>query len=299
MAKLSSTTTTAVERITPDMADKWLQTMKMNRPLNQDKIVAMAISMDGSEYIDNGETIKFYDNGELFDGQHRLRACILAGKPFVSSVARGISDRRAFATVDVGNPRKHSDMFALTGYNEPRTISTAAIVLLFYKSGHLTLKGPRGTREQLYFAKSLPKGKGKHGMRNYSRAVDKEKLLKFAEPYREALSHAMKAVRHFGVKDGMISRPLAVTCYLLFAEKSLADADSFWGDFGRGAGLKENDPVHRLREKLTSNALSGHQKLTRWAVMALTIKAWNKRRAGTPVTNLRLEDIDSKMPKVK
>lgn len=295
-AKISNTTA-AVERVTPAVAETWLKTMKMNRPLDQDKIVNMAIEIDAGKYSDNGETVKFYDNGELFDGQHRLRAGILAGKPFLTLVARGIEDRRAFSTVDVGKPRSHADIFALSGYGEQRTASTVALYLMFYKSGYLTVRGPRGTREQLNFSKGFKKGK--KIIKNYSRAVDKEKLLRFAEPYRDAINHGIKAVRQAGVKDGLISRPLAVACYILFAEKSVPATDAFWSDFGIGSGLKTNDPVHALREKLISNAMHKQQKMTRWAVMFLVLKAWNKRRSGTPVTHLRLDENDAKMPKVK
>lgn len=293
----ASTVTTTVEKITPEISEKWLKTIKVNRPLSQDNIVNMAIKMDSDEWSDNGETIKFYDNGELFDGQHRLRACVLAGKPFFSSVSRGITDRKAFSTVDVGRPRSNADIFALSGYIEARIASAVALMLMFYRAGNLTLRGPRGTREQLNFSKGFLKGK--KVIKNYSRAVDKDKLRIFAEPYRDSINHAVKVVKRLGLKHRLVPHSLASTCFVLFSEKSITEAESFIRDLSTGAGLNTNDPVYRLREKMIANATSEHSKLSRWAIMYLMLKSWNKRRAGEKVGFLRMDNKNDKMPKVK
>src|SRR4051812_39659069 len=97
--------TPEVVLIAPKLASEWLRTMVANRPLSQIKAVEYGLAMERGDWVLNGETIKFNDKGNLIDGQHRLQACVLAGKPFQTYVVRGIADDRAFATIDTGKLR--------------------------------------------------------------------------------------------------------------------------------------------------------------------------------------------------
>lgn len=268
--------------ITPAMAKKWLEKMVKNRPLSESKCVEYGIVMDEGKWSENGESIKFMEDGTLFDGQHRLQACILADKPFRCLVVTGITDPSAFATVDVGKVRPHSDIFAIAGYPDSANCSTVAMLVYQYKNGVFSAKGGvarRYTKNSKKFLEKLEHLPTKAG-------VSKEELLRFAEPFKDRI---IGAVRFAGSlkTNKMLSRGLVAGCYFLFSEKSDADGKRFFMDLCEGLGLSGSDPVYWLRERLISNMAAPH-KLRRGAILHLILKAWNKRRAGEKTKTLKL-----------
>lgn len=102
------------ETITPALAKKYLEASTGNRNLRADVIAALATDMEYGRFFDNGQTIRFSDKGRLMDGHHRLRACIMAEKSFVSLVVRGIAEA-ATATIDIGSSRSLPDHLKFRG----------------------------------------------------------------------------------------------------------------------------------------------------------------------------------------
>src|SRR3990167_203746 len=127
-----------LETITPALAQTYLENMAGNRPLSEGKTVEYGIIMERGQWRLNGETIKFDDHGRLFDGQHRLQACILAGKQFQTYIISGIKDPNAFVTVDVGKTRSHGDIFGIAGYPSVNNIAAATMIVYEYKNKLLT-----------------------------------------------------------------------------------------------------------------------------------------------------------------
>lgn len=291
---MNARTEVAIETITPRMADDYLGTMRKNRPVSDRVVLEYGMAIDGGKWVVNGEAIKFDVDGHLIDGQHRLRACSLAGKPFRTYVIRGIEDERAFSTMDTGKTRTHGDIFALAGIVDSNMASGAALMMYYYKHGMLTIKGPRLRQSGRSRAgaiasqlKSVPQPRA---------LVSKEDLVSFAMPYREAIIEALSVARKTGASR-FLPLSLGAACYALFSEVSRDEADSFMRDLGDGAGLKSTDAVYHLRERLISNS-AANAKLSRWAVMFLALKAWRKRRDGETVRTLKLMD-NEELPKVK
>ena len=226
----------AVETITPVMAKKYLEKMIGNRPLSEGKTIEYGIAMERGQWRLNGETIKFDTSGRLFDGQHRLQACLLAEKPFKTYVIRDIEDPQAFATVDVGKMRSHGDIFGIAGYPSSAVASGAALLVFQHKNGFLTLRpnsvgGPRRMKKgEAKFLSKLERLPIKSGN------VTKEQLLRFAEPFKDRLIGAVRFAQN--CKAGkLLTRTMIAGCYFLFAEKSEIDAKSFFTDLCEGAGL--------------------------------------------------------------
>ena len=71
-------------KVTPHLASKWLQKNSCNRPLSQNTVYRYADAILSGEWKLNGDTIRFDSNGTLIDGQHRLHACVKAGKSFMA-----------------------------------------------------------------------------------------------------------------------------------------------------------------------------------------------------------------------
>jgi hypothetical protein len=274
-----------VETITPALAEAWLQDMRSNRPVYDAKTIEYAMAMDKGGWVVNGETIKFDEGGQLFDGQHRLRACMLCGKPFQSLVVRGISDPDAFATVDSGKTRTHTDVFSVAGIPSAANCSSAALLIYLHQSGQLRLTGPD---RQYHTLNQVVSGKKEKVRVRGSGLLGKTQLLEFAQSIEPGLLEAVRFSQKCPAKR-IIPVTSFAACFYLFAEKSREDAIRFFEDLGSGAGLSQTDAVYHLRERLLSTART-HAQLSRWAVLLLVYKAWNKRRRNEQVRTLKIID---------
>lgn len=277
-----------LEMINPLEARRMLDTMGDNRKISDAKVIEYATSMYAGKWSLNGETIKFDKEGKLFDGQHRLEACILADKKFRSFIARGIEDVNAFATVDVGKNRSHGDVFSIAGYVNANYMSGAAQLIYLFQNRQVGWKGPLHG-DKIKDADFLPKKSRNNAIIN-ARTISKDALLEFARGIEEDLKRSIRFAENCKAKKLMTLGTLA-GIYYLCAEKNLDDARRFFDDLGEGAGLGANDPVLHLRERLNDlkgNKRGGNGTAQRWYTIGLTLKAWNKRRAGETCRSLRV-----------
>lgn len=288
--------TNRIELISPKDAEKMLATMGTNRPVSENKVLEYAIAMDTGSWALNGETIKFDVSGRLFDGQHRLKACILAGKSFRSYVVRGVTDQHAFSTVDVGKNRTHGDIFGIAGFSNSSLVASVGLIVYLHTNDRIGWAGlvgstrrPKGLSDTIASKlKRMPGGVS---------VVQKEELLAFAEPIAERLTTAARYAERWK-QSRVMARPIVGGAYYLFREKSFEDAERFFKDLDEGAGLAKTDPVYHLRERLLRNAVDD-AKLTRWMIIGLTFKAWNKRREGEAVRSFRVQDGEEFPRKLK
>lgn len=283
-----------VEQITPKEAEKMLATMVTNRGLSEAKIFDYAIAMDEGKWALNGETLKFDQFGRLFDGQHRLRACILAEKPFRTYVARGIEDERAFATVDVGKIRTAGDIFHIAGFAGANEVAAAALLVYLFKHGQLDWRGPRGGAVKRAARPNNTIGKKMGAMPHRTAHVQKDVLLEYSGKIGDGLMSVVRAVKQIGVRK-IIPNGMAAGLYYLFREKSFDDAEKYFYDMTKGTGLSSRDAVYHPREHLIMDR-SELKHMNRWTVVGLAIKCWNKRRASEEIKHLRTA-TDEKFPK--
>lgn len=285
--------TAKVETITPEMAEKWLTTMVTNRTPSEARVLEYAIQIDEDKWSLNGESIKFDAQGRLFDGQHRLRACVLAEKPFRSLVARGM-DEGAFKTVDTGKTRTHADMFSVAGWAQNKNAASTAFVLYLIAGNKVGWKGPTGARVQRGANDAI--SAKIRSMPTATSNVSREELLKFAEPLRDEITIALRFANACPARR-LVPIPIIAALYHLFRAKNLAEAERMFNDLGTGLELVRDDPVYALRERLISTR-DGELKMRRWAVIGLLILCWNKRRAGERCKQLRVSDSEA-FPKVR
>lgn len=292
MAKIEVTE----ETITPEKAQRYLNSMVSNRTLTDQRVVDYALVMDDGGWIINGETLKFNDEGQLIDGQHRLQACILAGKSFKTLVARGVSDPQAFATIDVGKTRTAGDVFSIAGIVDSNHMSGAANIIFLYKKRQLTTAGPKGL-SQGHKLRNMVRGTP-YVNASYSRMPTKDELLAFVQDELgvERLHTSVKLTRNSGAVRLLPMAQLSA-CHYLFAEKNREEADRFMNELGQGVGLQVGDPVLTLRERLITSK-TGTTRLTRWAALLMVIKAWNKRREGGALKQLKVLDGEE-YPRIK
>jgi hypothetical protein len=91
--------------VTPELAGKWLGKNDVNRKLREHRAAFIARAIDEGHWVETHQAIAFARSGRLLDGQHRLRAIIMANKAVKIWVATNVPEE-AYKVMDSGLPRK-------------------------------------------------------------------------------------------------------------------------------------------------------------------------------------------------
>lgn len=97
--------------ITPKMAKDMLKANVHNRTVKDRRVKEWARDMLNGRWQENGETIKFYEDGTLADGQHRLMAIVLADVPVAMGITYGL--KKDVTVFDAGVKRTDRDLLEL------------------------------------------------------------------------------------------------------------------------------------------------------------------------------------------
>lgn len=216
-------------------------------------------------WLPTGETIKFYANGLLADGQHRMTACVLADTPFESLTVFGVSEREVLA-VDSGSARGAADY--LKQFANASAMAASARCCLLYEL-HSGFVG-----------------------RNQSSAlsITRQQICDYVDLHVSTLS---RSVGH-AVNCKRTSLPSITGC--MFEVFRGIDEDLLENEYYPVlAGQKESLSTHPcivLRDTLmsvraSSRATSGMDAQTN-AILLVT--AWNHLRKGTTARTFRIHD---------
>ena len=252
-----SALSTNLEMITPELARALLKS-DGNRPFRRALALRYDESMNRGAWTINGESIKIGESGRLLDGQHRLHAVILHGRPVEMLVTRGIvNEQQAFLTMDSGSKRKTADR--LYGMQEKNVYALSATLRWTYRY----LWGP-----------TTQKG---------SASPDADELCKMLEEMPEIrdLLHHYEGFRRAGFSGSMM-------CALLYGASQYNQdlALRFAEQCILGANLIMTDSVYHLRSRAISNR-TGVLRTPDVVMFALSIKAWNAMALRTPMKQLR------------
>jgi hypothetical protein len=93
------------ELITPEIAERYLESNAGNRPLSSARLDAYVQMMLQKRWVENPHGVVFSANGRLIDGQHRLAAIVKSGVSCVMWVARDAIEGTE-RVIDMGCPRR-------------------------------------------------------------------------------------------------------------------------------------------------------------------------------------------------
>lgn len=257
----------SVETVTPKKAREWLSKNIENRPLSDRHVLRLSEAMARGEWMVNGETVKFDQAGHIKDGQHRLNAVVLFGKPVDMMIVRGIPSD-SFDTIDRGKLRSLSDVFGRHGEQYRCALAAAVSWLWRWENGIM----------QSYGATPSP-----------AQAMD---VLTRNPGLRDSVSQVFNQS-----VSAYLSPSIGAFCHYIFSKKSKSGADDFFSKLATGEELKKTQGVYQLRKRLIDNRAS-KGKLRGNAITALTIKAWNVSRNGDSIQSLGWR-VDEDFPKVK
>lgn len=115
---MSNNMTMTYETVTPEYAQLLLNTCKgQNRNISMNHVQRIAGDISAGNWDANvGSAISIDGNGILRDGQHRLSAIVMAGKPIELWVCRGVSEKGLY---DVTRARSTKDNIAILRHDLP------------------------------------------------------------------------------------------------------------------------------------------------------------------------------------
>lgn len=258
------------QKITPKLAAKWLTQNKSNRPLSQTTVDRYAQAMVAGEWQLNGDTIRFDENNNLIDGQHRLHACVKSGKSFSCYVVHNLPSD-AFDTIDQGRPRTMSDVLARRGEKHYTTLAAAVRTLWLFEQG------------------AIQSGAGK------IRPSHMDDVLKRHPGLREAVQEATTFDR--GDSKALMPASRIACLWYLFNAIAPRKNKEFWERVVEGVDLKRGMPEALLRNRLISN-LTAQARLKDHVMLAFIIKAWNASLANREMRYLKWQDTEE-FPKIE
>ena len=85
----------SVMTVTPSQAGIWLKSNPNNRSLSRSRVERLAGYMREGKFHQNGDTIRFDEDGALLDGQHRVGAHAAQGAAVSGRVGHEATPHRA------------------------------------------------------------------------------------------------------------------------------------------------------------------------------------------------------------
>jgi len=249
------------EIITPDMAQKLLDTRADNRRLQPSTVTLYARDMREDRWMPNGATIVIDAEGKLIDGQHRMASVVVAQKPVQFLVVRNI-DTEAFSTIDTGKVRSTADVMTINHVPNANNVAAAARMALTYISypNAQMIRGNNTKAEIIRFA------------------LDHPSLV----PMTQRVARASKVGKLLSV-SGMAAILFLADC----EDKFTDEIDEFLSGLGSGDMLAHGDPRLTLREwgmgRLTRKSPPGY-------IHGAIIRGWNAFATGR--TLLGITKID-------
>lgn len=260
---MKGTVVSNVETITPAIATDWLEKNTHNRPVSDRTVAEYAGFMREGSWELNGEAIIFDEKETLVDGQHRLWACIQAGKSFKTIVTRGVS-KSAFATIDTGKKRSAADVLHIAGIDTDRhALAAAAAVIIKYNAGDSF---------------------------NNVFTPSRQAVLEFVQKNPELADWVSRAKKAKAWTNAYASNIAAIA--FLGANSYPVKALHFVEGFISGENLTAGSPILTLR-----NRLAADKRLTKRIRLALIVLSWNAFSANRTLTKAQPPHGDS-FPKI-
>lgn len=255
----TSTVTYTLELISPERAEVYLSSNHSNRRIRPSVVTAYARDMSEGLWKDNGDSIRFDNNGKLIDGQHRLTAIVNSGVPLRTLVVRNLA-ADSQETIDTGPSRTSSDVFGFAGYKDSTSVALASKLGLNYQNGYIPRAGSRA--EKFSHTQLLNYAADNPGLIN---------SVEFTKYFRNAgVSRGAAAFAHYHF--GMIDSELADEMFTNIADFKTS---------GKG------DPIHAFCYKMARYKNSKNKTITPTEELYMLFRVWNALRNNESLTNVR------------
>lgn len=262
------TITTEIVKITPELASELLEgTIAGSNYRNLNSRVAheYAREMREGRWTLTHQGIALDTEGNVIDGQHRLRAVTIAGVPVEMMVTNGLPPSASLA-VDIGSKRSTGQALSHAGFTNTNVLAAAARILMTLEHGRVFRSvrtvTPAEVVDWVWRNNTLP-----------------------------ALGPVAGRIYH---DTGMSASGVLAGLYLINQATHRTDLfDSFVEGVETGAGLPKGDARLALRSTVARRTVDDRHSVN---VAAFTVKAWNAYVASKPSTFFRFKRGDEPFP---
>lgn len=244
-----------------------------NRPISSMNVKRYADEMRAGRWKLTHQGIAFDTDGWLKDGQHRLKAIVVAGNthPDIAipvMVTYGV-DEETFQYIDNGMKRKLADSLAVRGITSSIAVTSAA--KLFYCYMNVPY-------ENIH---SWASGR----IDGFTAPVLHDMVLKYPAIREGVALCQAKLFRQIGNLTAL------ATAYALFTEfRPDTDSAGFMHKLQSGLGWQERgEPIFELRKRLQARLRKPSSSTERVTQFALLIKTYNKWVAGEEIHALSFD----------
>jgi hypothetical protein len=257
--------TSAIETITPELADRILE-KNTNRRMSEARVLEYGSAMERGEWRVSNDAIVIDKDGFLINGQHRVRAVSVSGVAIQALVVRN-ADKASQVVMDLGRKRTYADH---------RQVATGTRVGLEFSSVMrvlLTLKYPWREGQRLTI--------GEIANANYKKPPSFQQIDAEAEAFPDLddaisfgrkLSHSTKDYARV-LNLTLTASVVGVLLTRRAAHGTQINASEFEIGLHSGVGLYEGDP--RLRLRSLSKDRRSHFHVGNVREAAMYVKAFN------------------------
>jgi len=247
----------AIETITPEMAQTWLDRGGANRHTSERRILRLVNAIELGEWQLTGDSIKLDAEGRVRDGKHRLTAIVRSKTTVQALVVRGVTEA-AFDVIDTGKSRTPADVLAIHGHTSTVAKATAArgLIIIERTGRYLSL----GSNQALM-------------------APSNAAILAYVEAHPE-LVEAVGLADRLRISGGFFGGSgLWAIAITMFLRISVDQTRVFVNSLIEGANLEHGSPILRLRNMYKGNARAwASSGDNRERLLATAIKGWNAWR---------------------
>ena len=210
--------------ITPEIAENLLANNSTNRPFNKANLAYLKNQLLSNQWKLTHQGIAISKNGNVLDGQHRLKIVVETGMSVEMLVTSDLEEN-VFSVLDTGKKRDGSDVLSINGATNTHCMSAAIKNYLFYK-------------------------KFKETKWRLSACASNTEVLKEYQLDPEGWQGAT-CLAHVHALKGILL-PGSFCCFLYLARqrghKALA-LESFTKKVNQGFELSKGNPIHAFRSR--------------------------------------------------
>jgi hypothetical protein len=227
-----------VVQITPEMARTLIANTegRLQRAPHRSTIAEYSSAMKRGEWTLNYQPIQIGIDGNVLDGQHRLKACIESNVPFQTLIIENVPEV-VFDSMDRGRSRTLGDILSarsIENYNSvAATISVLHTINLNLYSLSASSKG----------STSLSGDKRKY-------RVSPSQMDKFLEKNPDFISFVADGLRLHAVGSKLLTQSVFIALWYYCAKHSKGNANTFFSKLSTGASINEDSPIFFIRKKL-------------------------------------------------
>lgn len=230
--------TSQVVEIAPDMAKQMIANTegRVQRSPKRATIAEYVGIMKRGEWVLNYQPIQIGVDGNVIDGQHRLRACIESNIPFKTLLIKNVPES-IFDSLDRGTARTLGDILSSKRIRNYNTVAATISVL-------------HTMNLNLYSYSAAKQGGAALTGNNKKHRVSPRQMDAFLAKNPEFVDFVSDGLSLYNVGNKLLSQGVFIALWYFCSKHNKANSNTFFSKLSTGASIKDDSPIFYIRKKL-------------------------------------------------